>query len=144
MSDHHNASDLTEATLERYSRMPPMDKNKLLRMVNEFVVSTTHFLNRFSMAAERQLSDVRERLTSLESSVIVLETKLLEGKEITGGVPAASAPMPSAPTSSMPAPPGMGAVPMPPPPPGMSSMAPPPPPPPAMAFNVPPPPPPPM
>ena len=49
---------------------------KTLVLVNNFIVSTTTFLNHFSQRCERKLQKVSSELHSLESVISILEAKL--------------------------------------------------------------------
>uniref|UniRef100_A0A7S2BZZ9 WASH complex subunit 3 n=1 Tax=Florenciella parvula TaxID=236787 RepID=A0A7S2BZZ9_9STRA len=54
----------------------PVPLPKTLMLVNNFIVNTTKFLNKFSGEAELKLSDVSSRITGIETCLSVLEKKL--------------------------------------------------------------------
>lgn len=150
-----------------YTKVEAIDQAKTLARINFFVTNTVSFLNHFSTVCEDKLLQVHERLQKVESSLLLLESKLthIPGLESVTGEPyvsttiineaslsavaaANSSAAPStqvaaaAPTSTdAPPPPPLAGAPPPPPPPPMAGGIPPPPP---MAGSIPPPPPPPF
>mmetsp|Transcript_2367 Transcript_2367/g.5115 ORF Transcript_2367/g.5115 Transcript_2367/m.5115 type:complete len:233 (+) Transcript_2367:169-867(+) len=59
-----------------YSNIPPIPLPKTILLVNHFVVSTANFLNRFSGECELQLTQVSQRITSVQTNLSLLECKL--------------------------------------------------------------------
>lgn len=54
----------------------PVPLPKTVLLVNNFIINTTKFLNRFSNQCELKLADVSNRITNIETSLSVLECKL--------------------------------------------------------------------
>src|SRR3990167_6493584 len=119
-----------------YEKVESVSTQRTLAFVNNFLITTTQFLNRFSIVCEDRLREVSNSLQRLEITMTILEAKLvsipgLEGitadtvpqapQQIGGGEGDGPPPPPPPP------PPGSG-IPPPPPPPG-SGIPPPPPPP---------------
>jgi len=127
-----------------YEKVEPVSSRTTLAFVNNFLIDTSQFLNRFASVCDKRLEEVSNSIQQLEITLTILEAKLssISGLE---GVTAESVPAtPDVPQPGQqvgsgppppPPPPGSGPPP-PPPPPG--SGAPPPPP---GAGGVPPPPP---
>ena len=67
-----------------------------LHLVNNFVLQTTRFLNRFSITCEEKLAEVSRGIQSLEISLSIIEAKLkikgLEAAPATAPAPAPAAP----------------------------------------------------
>ena len=76
-----------------HSVLPPIPLPKTLLLVNNFVVNTTRFLNRFSSECEVKLCDISQRITSTETTLSLLECKLrsIPGLEYDGAPPAPAA-----------------------------------------------------
>jgi hypothetical protein len=55
---------------------PPVPVKKTLMVVNQFVVNTVNFLNKFSAVCESKLAKVNQDLSRLETVLALLETKL--------------------------------------------------------------------
>lgn len=76
---------------------PALPVRKTLQVVNDFVVSTAQFLNRFSTSCEVRLDRLAHRLARLESELVLLEKKLesIPGLEAGGEAapPASTLPM---------------------------------------------------
>jgi len=111
-----------------FTRVDPVPYKKTIAFVNNFILNTSQFLNRFSYICEAKLCDVSRQIQRLEITMNILDAKLASISDI-GHITASDQPTPSSttpsstiPTPPPPQPPGGG----PPPPPG----APPPPPPP--------------
>ena len=66
-----------------------------LHLVNNFVLQTTRFLNRFSLTCEEKLAEVSSGIQSLEISLSIIEAKLkikgLEAAPATAPAPAPAA-----------------------------------------------------
>ncbi len=56
-----------------YSKVEPIPYRKTVAYVNNFVINTTQFLNRFSYLCEKKLSDVGNRIQRLEVTMQLLE-----------------------------------------------------------------------
>lgn len=88
-----------------------------LHLVNNFVLQTTRFLNRFSLTCEEKLAEVSSGIQSLEISLSIIEAKLkikgLEAAPATAPAPApAAAPVQAAaPSTGASAPPVAQATP---------------------------------
>lgn len=54
----------------------PIPHRKVLIMINQFVVTTTRFLNRFANLCEDKLSAVSSDISKLQTTMSILETKL--------------------------------------------------------------------
>jgi len=109
-----------------FNRVEALPYKKTVAMVNNFIINTTQFLNRFAYLCEKKLTDVDRNIQRLEITMNILEQKLasipgLEG--IQGGAPPAqqdaqAAAAPAATTPAAPAAQAPGAnIPTPPPPP---------------------------
>lgn len=59
-----------------FSRSPPIPIKKTLVIVNDFIISTTKFLNHFSTLAEEKLLKVSHDIERIETSLILLESRL--------------------------------------------------------------------
>mmetsp|Transcript_6041 Transcript_6041/g.14677 ORF Transcript_6041/g.14677 Transcript_6041/m.14677 type:complete len:225 (-) Transcript_6041:1563-2237(-) len=130
------------------SAVSPVPYKQTIFLVNNFIVNTAQFLNKFSSVCNEKLARVSRNLQRVEISLSILEAKLdsipglsevkAEREDI---LPSAGGAGPEVEQSGAPPPPPpSGAPPPPPPPPGG---APPPPPPPPGGAPPPPPPPPP-
>lgn len=66
-----------------YSEVPPVPPSVTLSFVNNFVINTTQFLNRFAVSCEKKLREVDGKIKGLEVSLNLLEAKLnsIEGLE---------------------------------------------------------------
>eukprot|EP01125_Pyxidicula_operculata_P000322 TRINITY_DN10377_c0_g1_i1.p1 TRINITY_DN10377_c0_g1~~TRINITY_DN10377_c0_g1_i1.p1 ORF type:complete len:203 (-),score=92.33 TRINITY_DN10377_c0_g1_i1:111-719(-) len=111
-----------------FTEVEPIPVSKTVAYVNNFIINTVSFLNKFSNLTEEKLCNTSQLIQKLEISMALLEAKLSSIPEVPGGAPAAPATTdPAAP------PPSGGAPPPPPPPPGPGGAPPPPPPPPSQA-----------
>ena len=59
-----------------YSKVSAIPPKKSLAYVNNFVINTTQFLNRFSYVCENKLREVSSDITRLEIMLSILESKL--------------------------------------------------------------------
>lgn len=59
-------------------RTPAVPIKKTLVFVNDFIINTTRFLNHFSTIAEEKLLKASQDITRLETSLVLLESRLLE------------------------------------------------------------------
>ena len=66
-----------------YSEAPSVPHKITLSFINNFVVNTTHFLNKFGVTCEQKLKDVDTKIKGLEVTLNLLEAKLnsIEGLE---------------------------------------------------------------
>ena len=114
---------LSQVTTD-YSRYDAVPHQTTLHLVNNFVLQTTRFLNRFSAVCEEKLSDVSKNIQHLETQLSIIEAKLdsIEDAGADDVPPPAPEPAPAAPA------PAAGGAP-PPPPPAPDDEPPPPPPP---------------
>eukprot|EP01127_Copromyxa_protea_P000955 TRINITY_DN1088_c0_g1_i1.p1 TRINITY_DN1088_c0_g1~~TRINITY_DN1088_c0_g1_i1.p1 ORF type:complete len:210 (+),score=66.53 TRINITY_DN1088_c0_g1_i1:40-669(+) len=127
-----------------YSEALPVENSSTLSMVNNFILTTTTFLNRFSYLCEQKLMTVSANIQQLEITLSLLESKL-QSIESTGSTTTTTAAPTAAgdgsqpvtatggppPPGGGPPPPGGGPPPPPggaPPPPGGAPAAPAPPP----------------
>mmetsp|Transcript_49836 Transcript_49836/g.98477 ORF Transcript_49836/g.98477 Transcript_49836/m.98477 type:complete len:197 (+) Transcript_49836:171-761(+) len=67
---------MTEEAPLNYALMSPVPLPKTLLLVNNFIVNTTKFLNRFSGECELKIADVSSKITSTQTALSVLEAKL--------------------------------------------------------------------
>jgi WASH complex subunit CCDC53 len=112
-----------------YTEVPPVSPQTTLAFVNNFIINTTQFLNRFAVACDQKLKNVSYQVQRLEITMSLLEAKLnsIEGLASEADNVQAAAGGGGAP----PPPDAAGGIPPPPPPPGAGggAGAPPPPPP---------------
>ena len=59
-----------------YEQVDPVPYKTTLAFINNFVINTTQFVNRFSYLAEQKLSDVSRDIHRLEITMSILEAKL--------------------------------------------------------------------
>jgi len=59
-----------------YAVLSPIPLPKTITLVNNFVLNTTRFLNRFSNECDLKLADVSHRITNTQTLLCVLECKL--------------------------------------------------------------------
>lgn len=66
-----------------YSEVPSVPHKVTLSFINNFVVNTTHFLNKFGITCEKKLKEVDTKIKGLEITLNLLEAKLnsIEGLE---------------------------------------------------------------
>lgn len=66
-----------------YSEVPSVPHKITLSFINNFVVNTTHFLNKFGTTCEKKLKEVDSKIRGLEITLNLLEAKLnsIEGLE---------------------------------------------------------------
>lgn len=86
-----------------YAVLSPIPLPKTITLVNNFVLNTTRFLNRFSNECDLKLADVSHRITNTQTLLCVLECKLrsIPGLE-DGPPPSADAAPPGAAEASVP------------------------------------------
>lgn len=111
-----------------FKTVDSLPQRKTITLVNNFIINTTQFLNKFSYLCEEKLADVSNQIEKLEITLNILEAKLAS----IPGLEPVNIPEPTTTDVSAPvAPPSMNSsdAPPPPPPPGSSSAPPPPPPP---------------
>ena len=80
-----------------YTLVEPLPYKKTLCYVNNFIINTTQFLNRFSYLCEQKLGKVSRDIQRLEITMSILEAKLNSIPELEGTVPTSA---PSAPSTS--------------------------------------------
>ena len=80
-----------------YKTVPPLPQAKTVTAVNNFVISTTQFLNKFSYLCESKLEEVHKNLQRLEITLNILEAKLSSIPGLEGNVPPATTSQSSAP-----------------------------------------------
>lgn len=112
------------------SNIQPIPLKKTLMLVNNFIINTTEFMNKFTVLCERKLAKVSQKTTNLEIMLQLLEVKLgsidwLGGGDAPVDAAVGDATTPTTDTGAPPPPPG-GRGP-PPPPPGGPGAPPPPP-----------------
>jgi len=66
-------SNFDEALL---STMHPIQTQKTTMLLNNFILSTTRFLNVFAQSCDDKLSDVASKITEMEVTLSILEAKL--------------------------------------------------------------------
>jgi WASH complex subunit CCDC53 len=100
-----------------YTEVPPVSPQTTLAFINNFLINTTQFLNRFTVTCDQKLKNVAYQVQRLEITMSLLEAKLnsIEGLADADGGAAQAAGASSAP------PPADGSIPPPPPPPGASA-----------------------
>lgn len=112
------------------SNIQPIPIKKTLMIVNNFIINTTEFMNKFAVLCERKLSKVSQKTTNLEIMLALLEVKLGSIEWLSGGGAVAGSEAGGGAgdggVSAPPPPPGPGSPP--PPPPGAPGAAGPPPP----------------
>jgi len=87
-----------------FSKFDPVPHQTTLHLVNNFVLQTTRFLNRFSNTCEEKLAELSSDIQSLEISLSIVEAKLdIQGLD-TSAPPPSSAPAPPAAAESAPPP----------------------------------------
>lgn len=67
-----------------YTTVEPLPYKKTLAYVNNFIINTTQFLNRFSYLCETKLNDVSRDIQRLEITMSILEAKLNSIPELEG------------------------------------------------------------
>ncbi|KAJ8245446.1 hypothetical protein GJAV_G00270840 [Gymnothorax javanicus] len=75
------------------TRVPAIQQKRLVAFLNQFIVHTVRFLNRFSTVCEEKLANVSLRIQQIETTLSILEAKLssipgLEDVTIEGVCPA--------------------------------------------------------
>ena len=63
----------------------PVPLRKTLVLVNNFMVSTVRFMNRFSTLCEEKLQIVSRDITRIETSLAILEAKMNSIPDLPGG-----------------------------------------------------------
>ena len=84
----------------------PVPMALTLILINNFMISTTNFVNSFSETVEKKISNISSKVTELEILLAVLEAKLnsIPGLEFSSGdLPPTAPPSSSAPATSVPA-----------------------------------------
>mmetsp|Transcript_13183 Transcript_13183/g.17377 ORF Transcript_13183/g.17377 Transcript_13183/m.17377 type:complete len:320 (-) Transcript_13183:304-1263(-) len=74
MEDSLSTLDLTE--------LKPVQPQKTILLVNNFIANSSRFLNSFSQNVEKKLADVSNRLSEMEVVLVLLEEKLNSVPEI--------------------------------------------------------------
>jgi len=70
-----------------YTKVEPLPFQKTLVLVNDFIIKTTQFLNRFASLSEQKLSEVTRNIQRLEITLTILEAKLASIPDAPGTVP---------------------------------------------------------
>jgi WASH complex subunit CCDC53 len=113
------------------ANIEPIAIKKTLMIVNNFIINTVDFCNKFSVLSERKLAKISQNIQRIEIVLALLEAKLESVPWLNGSVPSGGGGVPtSAPAPDMsgaPPPPIDGAPPPPPGAPQPGSDAPPPP-----------------
>lgn len=65
-----------------YHKIDPIPSNKLVVYLNDFIINTTQFLNRFSYLCEEKLSHCHRNIQRLEITMNLLEAKLASIPEL--------------------------------------------------------------
>lgn len=73
--------------MNNYEEIDPIPINKTVVFLNNFIISTTQYLNRFSYLCEQKLSKVARDVQRIEITMSILETKLqsIEGIDKVSG-----------------------------------------------------------
>ncbi|KAG8515231.1 WASH complex subunit 3 [Galemys pyrenaicus] len=58
------------------TRIPAIQQKRTVAFLNQFVVHTVHFLNRFSTACEEKLAELFLRIQQIETTPNILDAKL--------------------------------------------------------------------
>ncbi|XP_058482259.1 WASH complex subunit 3 [Solea solea] len=58
------------------TKVPAIQQRRVVAYINQFVVHTVRFLNRFSTVCEEKLSNVSLRIQQIETTLCILEAKL--------------------------------------------------------------------
>ncbi|GMH47969.1 hypothetical protein TL16_g10279 [Triparma laevis f. inornata] len=61
---------------------PPLPPSKVTLLLNNFILSTTRFLNAFVTAADEKIRNVSEKITDMEVMMSILEAKLASVPEV--------------------------------------------------------------
>ena len=59
-----------------YEQVEPLQRKRLLKFVNHFVLQMTNFVSNFSQTCDTKLMCISEKLVNLETSLVLLENKL--------------------------------------------------------------------
>ena len=62
--------------MNNYEEIDPIPVNKTVVFLNNFIISTTQYLNRFSYLCEQKLAKVARDVQRIEITMSILETKL--------------------------------------------------------------------
>nr|XP_046234449.1 WASH complex subunit 3 [Scatophagus argus] len=58
------------------TKVPAIQQRRIVAYLNQFVVHTVRFLNRFSVVCEEKLSNISLRIQQIETTLCILEAKL--------------------------------------------------------------------
>ncbi|XP_028306198.1 WASH complex subunit 3 isoform X2 [Gouania willdenowi] len=58
------------------TKVPAIQQRRIVAYLNQFVVHTVRFLNRFSTVCEEKLADISLRIQQIETTLCILEAKL--------------------------------------------------------------------
>eukprot|EP01119_Soliformovum_irregulare_P015051 TRINITY_DN4189_c0_g1_i1.p1 TRINITY_DN4189_c0_g1~~TRINITY_DN4189_c0_g1_i1.p1 ORF type:complete len:295 (-),score=91.10 TRINITY_DN4189_c0_g1_i1:177-1061(-) len=70
-----------------FHKVPPLSHQKIVPIINHFIVNTTTFLNKFSSLCEDKLMKVSREIERLEITMNILEAKLASIPGLEGSVP---------------------------------------------------------
>ena len=59
-----------------YDQVEPLQRKRLLKFVNHFVLQMANFLSNFSQTCDIKLMSISKKLNDLETSLVLLENKL--------------------------------------------------------------------
>ena len=59
-----------------YDQVEPLQRKRLLKFVNHFVLQMANFVSNFSQTCDTKLMCISEKLVNLETSLVLLENKL--------------------------------------------------------------------
>lgn len=79
MSPSDGNTSTPHSTLAAASPLPP---SKVTLLLNNFILSTTRFLNAFVTAADEKIRNVSEKITDMEVMMSILEAKLASVPEV--------------------------------------------------------------
>ncbi len=88
-----------------YKQIPPLPRRQVVLLVNNFIVSTGQFLNRFSTLCEEKLTNISSNIERLETTMNILEAKLASIPGLESGAAPSQAQSSSSSDSSIPPPP---------------------------------------
>uniref|UniRef100_A0A3P9J853 WASH complex subunit 3 n=1 Tax=Oryzias latipes TaxID=8090 RepID=A0A3P9J853_ORYLA len=71
------------------TKVPAIQQRRIVAYLNQFVVHTVRFLNRFSTVCEEKLANISLRIQQIDTTLCILEAKILFSPKIIGSFKAA-------------------------------------------------------